>query len=77
MGFTIQIIGHLLEELPQAVSDLVVDLPAGLTIREILAEAGIIPDLVMTVLVNGERQNKDHIPPAGATLTCLSALAGG
>lgn len=77
MQYKLQIVGHLREIIPGADGDIAVTRPKPGTIRQILAAAGINPDLVMAVLVDGERKNKDFIPPDGATLVCLSALAGG
>ncbi len=77
MAFTLHILGHIHEVLPPGAQNQVVEAPSGATVRQILTRAGVNPDLVMTVLVNGERQTKEYVPPAGATITCLSALAGG
>jgi len=77
LQYTLQIVGHLREIIPAADGDITVDRPAPETVRQILGAAGINPDLVMTVLVDGERRNKEYTPPDGATITCLSALAGG
>ncbi|MGI5839127.1 MAG: hypothetical protein ACOX8W_05635 [bacterium] len=77
MRYILQIVGHLREVIPAGNGDITVTRPEPGTIREILAAAGINPDLVMAVLVDGERKKKDFVPPDGATLVCLSALAGG
>jgi sulfur carrier protein ThiS len=50
---------------------------AGLTIREMMTELEIPPEIVALVLVNGTHQHKDYIPTDGDTVTLVAIFRGG
>lgn len=51
--------------------------PAGQTVRQVLKDAGIPPELVALVLVNGEHQDKDYCVRDGDEIKVIAVIGGG
>ncbi len=67
-------LGHL-KSLVDGQSELQVE--AGCPVRETLQKAGIRPDLVALVLVNGEQRDKDYVLQEGDVLKVMAVIGGG
>jgi sulfur carrier protein ThiS len=50
---------------------------AGRTVRQVLQELGIPPDVVALVLVNDEPQSKDYVLQDGETVKIMAIIGGG
>jgi sulfur carrier protein ThiS len=75
MPATLRPVGHLQSYL-KGQAELVV--PAGLSIRETLRSAGIPPELVALVVVNGVHQtDKDMILQDGDVVRIMAVIGGG
>lgn len=53
------------------------EVSAGLSIRETLKAAGIPPELVALVLVNGDHQDKDYLVRDGDAIKVIAVIGGG
>ncbi len=54
-----------------------VNVSAGRTVRETLKGAGIPPELVALVLVNGECEDKDYVVRDGDAIKVIAVIGGG
>jgi sulfur carrier protein ThiS len=54
-----------------------VEIPSGVSVREALKGAGILPELVALVLVNDEHQDKDYVLQDGEILKVMAVIGGG
>lgn len=54
-----------------------INLPTGLTIRQILSGLGIPAEVVALVVVNGEIQDKEYLPQDGDIVKLLAIIGGG
>lgn len=54
-----------------------VEIPSGVSVREALKVAGMIPELVALVLVNDEHKDKDYILQDGDILKVMAVIGGG
>ena len=50
---------------------------AGVSVRDILVQIGINPDLVAGVFINGDLETKDYIVQDGDTVKLLAVIGGG
>lgn len=69
--------GHAKEYFPggQQFYDLELESPA--TVRQMIRELGVSPDLVMSVFIKGRLVDKDYVPPDGAEVVLITPPAGG
>ncbi|AEF94179.1 hypothetical protein Desca_1320 [Desulfotomaculum nigrificans CO-1-SRB] len=77
MQIKIKVTGLLTEYFPVGKGILPLHIEKPLTIKEILKLIPLSHELVMTVLVNGQRQDLSYIPPDEAEIVLISPLAGG
>ena len=54
-----------------------VTVEAGRTIRQVLVEFGMPPEIVALVLVNDEQQPKDYVLQDGDTVKLMAIIGGG
>jgi sulfur carrier protein ThiS len=50
---------------------------AGRTIRQVLLDLGMPPEVVALVLVNDEQQSKDYVLQDGDTVKLMAIIGGG
>ena len=77
MRITIRVTGLLTEYFTAGKAELPLTMETPLTIKEILAQIKLSHELVMTVIVNGERKDLLYIPKEGEEIVLISPLAGG
>lgn len=73
----VRAVGILARHTPEGKEWTEVSLPEAQPVREVLRRAGLNPDLVASVLVQGKRQEKDYLVADGDEVVCLPPLAGG
>ncbi len=61
-------------ELPEIIE---LELPGPAPVREVLARAGVNPLLVMMVILNGEKLDKDQLVEQGGEMVVVGPAAGG
>ncbi len=54
-----------------------VQVAPGKTVRQLLAEANIRPEIVAGVIVNGELRNKDYCIQDGDEVKLMAVMSGG
>jgi len=54
-----------------------VKVQAGLTVREVLTNLGIVPETIAVVVVNDEQGNKDYVIQEGDVVRVLAIIGGG
>jgi sulfur carrier protein ThiS len=57
--------------------ELEVTVEAGRTIRQVLLDLGMPPEVVALVLVNDEQQSKDYLLRDGDTVKLMAIVGGG
>jgi len=77
ISITIAIKGHCREYFPEVPEFFEHKAESGQTLRQILVELGINPQLIMGTLVNGKMQKKDYQPAEGDKIILLSPPTGG
>ncbi|GAB6157406.1 hypothetical protein JCM39194_06060 [Desulfotomaculum varum] len=77
MQVRVRVTGLLTEYFPAGKEVLTVPLSQPLTVKEILQQIKINHQLVMTVVVNGQRRDLSYKPGDGAEIVLISPLAGG
>ncbi|SHJ95260.1 MoaD/ThiS family protein [Desulforamulus aeronauticus] len=77
MQITIRVTGLLTEYFPAGKGILPVFLTAPSTVQEILRQIKVNSELVMTVVVNGQRRDLSYTPQDGEEIVLISPLAGG
>lgn len=77
MQITIRVTGLLTEYFPAGKGILPVSLTDPATIQDILEQIKVNPELVMTVVVNGQRRELSYLPQDGEEIVLISPLAGG
>jgi len=77
ISIEIAIKGHCLEYFPHIAEVFHHTTTPGLTLRQIMNELGINPQLIMGVVVNGKLQKKEYIPENGDRVILLSPPSGG
>lgn len=73
----VRVHGHVRELLPADKREVEVDLDGPLPVRGLLDRIGINTALVMAVVVNGDRVDKDFVLTGDADVDLLSPAAGG
>jgi sulfur carrier protein ThiS len=53
------------------------DVEPGRSVRETLADIGIVPETVALVVVNNEHQSKEYIIQEGDAIRVLAVIGGG
>lgn len=77
MHITLRLEGHIREFFPRLQEPLRIDLSRPATVRELLAAAGVPPELPGSVLCGGVRVDLNHKPADGDELIALSPMSGG
>jgi sulfur carrier protein ThiS len=77
IGIHIGVHGHCHEFFSRAPGDRELRIKPGQSLQQIMTIAGIKPQLIMGVLVNGKPQNKDYHPSDGDRIVLLSPPSGG
>ncbi len=54
-----------------------VQVDAGRTVRDTLADLGIVPEMVALVVVNEEQRSKDYVIQEGDVIRVLAVIGGG
>ncbi|WP_235695508.1 MoaD/ThiS family protein [Desulforamulus hydrothermalis] len=73
----VRVTGLLTEYFPAGKEVLTVSLSKPLTVKEILQQIQVNHQLVMTVVVNGQRRDLSYKPADNAEIVLISPLAGG
>lgn len=73
----LKVTGLLTEYFPAGKGVLPILLSCPATIKEILQQIGVSHELVMTVLVNGQRSDMAYIPKEDDEIVLISPVAGG
>ena len=73
----LKIHGHVREYLPGGRGSFDVEFRPPATVRELLAHAGINPDLVAVIFVDGAQRDKDFVVEGDSEIMLLSPVAGG
>ena len=77
IGIHIVLRGHCREFFPQAADEAELRIEPGQNLLRIMTAAGINPQLIMGVLVNGKPQRKEYIPSDGDKIVLISPPTGG
>ncbi|SHE36897.1 MoaD/ThiS family protein [Desulforamulus putei] len=77
MQIKVRVTGLLTEYFPAGKGILPVSLEKPLTVKEILQQIKVNHQLVMTVVVNGQRRDLSYVPGDGEEIVLISPLAGG
>lgn len=77
MQIRVRVTGLLTEYFPAGKGELQVILESALTIKEILKKIKVSHELVLTIIVNGERKDLLYVPKEGEEIVLISPLAGG
>jgi sulfur carrier protein ThiS len=54
-----------------------IQVESGRTVRETLANLGIVPEVIALVVVNEEQGSKDHVIQEGDVIRVLAVIGGG
>ncbi len=54
-----------------------IDVESGRTVRQVLQDLGMPPEVVALVLVNDEQQSKDYVVQDGDTVKVMAIIGGG
>ncbi len=54
-----------------------IQVESGRTVRETLANLGIVPEVVALVVVNEEQRSKDYVIQEGDVIRVLAVIGGG
>ncbi|MGE5486014.1 MAG: hypothetical protein ACM3X4_13460 [Ignavibacteriales bacterium] len=74
---TLLVYGHGSEFFPGKKDRLEVEVPARASVNEILDSLGVNRSLVMFVVANGIRKDRDYVPSDGEEITVVSPPSGG
>ena len=77
MEITIAVHGHAKEFIPGGRDKLVVEAAKPLTVRQLLNDVGIKPEIFAGVFVNGERRDLDFELTEDSEVILMSPTAGG
>lgn len=77
MHIKVRVTGLLTEYFPAGKGVLPVISETPLTVKELLKEIKVSHELVLTIVVNGERKDLAYIPQEGEEIVLISPLAGG
>ena len=77
MQIKFRVTGLLTEYFPAGKGILPVSLTTPCTVQEILQQIKVNSELVMTVVVNGQRRDLSYTPQDGEIIVLISPLAGG
>ncbi|WP_238473162.1 hypothetical protein [Desulforamulus profundi] len=73
----VRVTGLLTEYFPAGKGVLPVSMDKPLTVKEILQQIKVNHELVMTVVVSGQRRDLSYVPQDGEEIVLISPLAGG
>jgi len=73
----IRVFGHVREFMPGGSDELAVDLQGPTTVRELLRQHEVAPELFMQVYIDGGRSTMDAVIDSDAELVLVSPAAGG
>ncbi|MEW6662049.1 MAG: MoaD/ThiS family protein [Bacillota bacterium] len=78
MEVTIKAAGVLLNYMPGKQGSLALRLEKPMAVKDIVQQKlGLNPAVVVAVIVNGQRQEKDYIPKDGEELFLIPPVSGG
>ena len=78
MEVTIKVAGGLLNYMPGKQGTLVLRLEEPMAVKDIIQQKlGLNPAVVVAVMVNGQRQEKDYLPKDGEELFLIPPVSGG
>lgn len=73
----VRLYAHLPAASKQGVAEYQVEAHPGLTVKDVLAEAGISPEAVVIILIDGAHAGLDSALPDDSRLALFPAVSGG
>lgn len=77
MQVSLRIVGGLHKYIPGASERMEIRVKPGDTVREVLDHAGIRPELLSTILLDGGRTSLDQVVEDGQQMTIIALMGGG
>jgi hypothetical protein len=77
MQVSLRIVGGLHKYIPGASERMEIQVDPGDTVRQALDHAGIRPELLSTILLDGERTSLDQVLEDGQQMTVIALMGGG
>jgi len=77
MKVRVNAFGQMRELFPGRQAQVELELPAPVSLRDIICELGINPLIVMMCTVDGQYRDKEFVPEDGAEIVLIAPPAGG